>query len=47
MAKQIKEEEKKKLISEYFSNLAKQSHLKNPRSREFYQKMVAARKSKK
>lgn len=32
-----------KQIKKYFSELAKQSHKKNPRSKEFYQKMVNKR----
>lgn len=33
----------KKLISEYFSKLAKKSHKKKPRSKEFYQEMARKR----
>lgn len=32
-----------KKISKYFSELAKKSHKKSPRSRKFYQAMVAKR----
>lgn len=35
--------EKNKIISKYFSELAKKSHKKSPRSKEFYQKMAQAR----
>lgn len=35
--------ENDKLISMYFSTLAKQSHKKNPRPKEFYQNMAKKR----
>ena len=38
--------DKDNTIKEYFSDLAKQSHKKNPRPKEFYQNMVNKRWAK-
>ena len=35
----MKNIKKKKIISKYFSELAKESHKKSPRTKEFYAKM--------